>query len=66
LLEVARRGVFLSISLMPDEFGAFVGKRLHQSVQTFVQWRDQLHAIGTVVEARDLLHCGVYLVKPRC
>lgn len=65
LLEVARRGVFLSISLMPDSFGAWIGKPLHQSVQTFTQWRDQLDAIGQVVEARDLLHCGVYLVAPR-
>lgn len=66
LLEVARRGVFLSISLMPDSFGAWVGKPLHQSVQTFVQWREQLATLGELVEARDLLHTGVYLVRPRC
>lgn len=65
LLEVARRGVFLSIALNPDVFGAWVGKPLHQTVQGFVAWRDQLAAIGVVKEARDLLHCGVYLVTPR-
>lgn len=65
LLEVARRGVFLSISLVPDSFGAWIGKPLHQSVQSFAQWRDQLDTVGRVVEARDLLHCGVYLVGPR-
>lgn len=66
LLEVARRGAFFSISLVPDQFGAWVGKPLHQSVWSFVEWRDQLDTIGRVVEARDLLATGVYLVEPRC
>ena len=66
LLEAARLGVFLSISLVPDAFGAWVGKPLHQTVQSFTQWRDQLDTVGEVVEARDLLITGVYLVKPRC
>lgn len=65
LLEVARRGVFLSIALMPDEFGKWIGKPLHQSLQNFNQWREQLDTVGQVVEARDLLHTGVYLVHPR-
>jgi SAM-dependent methyltransferase len=63
LLEVARKGVFLSISLMPDHFGVWVGRPLHLSVQTFPQWRDQLNTIGKVVECRDLLNTGVYFVK---
>jgi 2-polyprenyl-3-methyl-5-hydroxy-6-metoxy-1,4-benzoquinol methylase len=62
LLEAAPK-VFLSISLMPDQFGVWVGKPLHQTVQTFPQWRDQLNTLGRVVEARDLLHTGVYLVE---
>ena len=65
LLDVSRHGVFLSISMMPDNFGVLIGKTLHQSVQTFVQWRDQLDTIGVVIEARDLLHTGVYLVERR-
>jgi 2-polyprenyl-3-methyl-5-hydroxy-6-metoxy-1,4-benzoquinol methylase len=65
LLSVARRGVFLSISLMPDSFGVLIGQSLHQSVQTFPQWRDQLDTIGRVIEARDLLHTGVYFVERR-
>lgn len=64
LLEVARRGVFLSISLQPDNFGAWVGKPLHQTVQSFTAWRDQLAALGMVREARDLMTNGVYLVEP--
>lgn len=62
LLQVARRGVFLSISLQPDVFGAWVGKPLHQTVQSFTAWRDQLAELGTVTEARDLLSTGLYLV----
>lgn len=65
LLKVARQGVFLSISLVPDSFGMWVGKPLHQSVQSFTAWRDQLATIGEVVEARDLLTSGVYLVRPK-
>lgn len=63
LLSVARKGVFLSISLVPDAFGAWVGKPLHQSVQSFTAWRDQLATLGEVVEARDLLTSGVYFVR---
>jgi 2-polyprenyl-3-methyl-5-hydroxy-6-metoxy-1,4-benzoquinol methylase len=66
LLQVARRGVFLSISLVPDHYGAWVGKPLHQSVQSYTQWRDQLDTVGELVEARDMLTSGVYLVKARC
>lgn len=65
LLEVARHGVFLSISTVPDHFGAFVGEALHQTVQPFVAWRDQIAALGTVVEARDLITSACFLVRPR-
>lgn len=65
MLEVARRGVFLSISTMADQFGVWAGKPLHQTVQSFVMWRDQLATIARVVEARDLLMSGVYLLEPR-
>lgn len=64
LLEVSRKGLFLSISLMPDSFGVWVGQPLHQTVQSFTQWRDQLSGVGRVRECRDLLHTGVYLVEP--
>lgn len=63
LLEVARLGVFLSISLVPDQFGVRIGKPLHQTVQPFLEWRDQLNALGRVRESRDLLHCGIYYVE---
>lgn len=65
LLGIARKGVFLSISFTPDVMGTWIGTPLHQTVQPFVWWRDNLRAIGELVEARDLLNAGVFLVKPR-
>jgi SAM-dependent methyltransferase len=65
LLSVAKRGVFLSIALQGDNFGVWVGKPLHQSVQSFTQWRDQLNEIGHVKECRDLLMNGLYYVESR-
>lgn len=65
LLEVARKGVFLSIALHPDDYGAWVGKPLHQTVQSFSAWRDQLRELGTMRECRDLINTGLYLVTPR-
>lgn len=65
LLEVTRTGLFLSIYLQPDEFGAFIGKPLHQTVQSFVWWRDALNELATVVECRDLASTGLYFVEPR-
>lgn len=65
MLEVCRRGAFLSIYLLPDRFGAWVGKPLHQTVQSFTWWRDALKELGTVQECRDLVSTGVYLVTPR-
>jgi hypothetical protein len=65
MLRVARLGVFLSIALVPDQFGVWVGEALHQTVQPFVWWRDSLREVGEVVDARDLLIHGVYVVRPR-
>lgn len=65
LLETARLAVFLSIALVPDQFGAWVGQPLHQTVQPFTWWRDRLKELGELVECRDLIDAGVYLVRPR-
>ncbi len=64
LLDVARVGVFLNISLVPDRFGVHVGTALHQSVFRFTWWRDRLNELGTVRECRDLLSSGVFWVTP--
>lgn len=64
LLETARHGVFFSIGFTVDTKGVWIGQTLHETVQPFVWWRDQLNAIGRVVEARDLLLGGAFLVMP--
>lgn len=63
LMAVTRVGLFLSISLVPDAFGVWVGQRLHQTVKPFTWWRDRLADVGRVVEARDCLNTGVYWVE---
>lgn len=65
LLEAATKGVFLSICLIPDNFGAWVGKPLHRTVQDYKWWHDHLSELGEVVEARDLLTNGIYLVRAK-
>jgi hypothetical protein len=63
LLEVAEEGVFLSVSFVPDQMGVWIGETLHETVQPFTWWRDALNEVGEVVEARDLLGKGAFLVK---
>lgn len=65
MLEAARTGVFLSISLVPDAFGVWVGHPLHQTVQPFDWWKQSLSEIATLVECRDLLNTGLYYVEKR-
>lgn len=62
MLAIAERGVFLGIALTPDGFGAMVGEPLHLTVQSFTWWRDSLREIGTLVEARDMMARGLYVV----
>lgn len=65
LLRVTKRGLFLSISLQPDNFGAWIGQPLHQTVNQYRWWRDSIRELGEIVEARDLLTDGVFFVRPR-
>jgi len=59
----ACKQVFFSISFQPDHFGAHIGEPLHLTVKPFAWWRDALREVGTVVDARDLLGEGVFVVK---
>lgn len=63
VIEVAKKGAFFSISLVPDQFGVWVGKPLHQTVQPFQWWRDRFRELGALVECRDLRSTGVYFVR---
>lgn len=65
LLRVTRQGLFLSIALVPDAFGVWAGRPLHQTVESFVWWRDNLAEVGEVAEARDLHEAAVFFVRPR-
>lgn len=62
MLRVADRGLFLAVSLVPDQFGAWAGTSLHHSVYPFTWWRDSVQELGTILEARDLLDNAVFLV----
>lgn len=62
MLRVARHGVFLSVALVPDGFGVWIGKELHQTVESFVWWRDSLRELAPVIEARDLQANAVFFL----
>jgi len=63
LLEAAVEGVFLSISLVPDTFGLFVGQPLHQTVQPYSWWAQNLATLAEVIEMRDLGVTGLYFLR---
>ena len=65
MLRVARRGLFLSVSLVPDHFGMYLGKPLHQTVQSFMWWRESWSELGAVTDARDLITSATFYVEPR-
>lgn len=64
LLSITKKGLFLSIALVPDKFGLWVGEPLHRTVQPFVWWRDNLRELRSNVQARDLLQTGIFFVQP--
>ena len=65
LLEVAKKGVFLTVSVEPDVFGLWIGRPLHQTVQPYEWWKASLTELGEVVDARDLLNAAMFVVRPR-
>lgn len=65
LLDVATKGVFLSISLVRDIHGIRVGEVLHETVETFYWWKERIGTLGHIVECRDLLATALFYVEPR-
>jgi 2-polyprenyl-3-methyl-5-hydroxy-6-metoxy-1,4-benzoquinol methylase len=63
MLRVSRRGLFLSVSLVPDNFGVWVGKPLHQTVESYQWWKESLGELGRVTDARDLHHAAAFYVE---
>ena len=54
---------YFSICLIPDGFGESIGETLHMTVRPFDWWLVRLGTLGKVVEARDLLNNGLYVVE---
>lgn len=65
MLAVASRGVFLSIALVPDNFGAWLGHPLHLTVRRYDEWLADLRELAPVTEARDLGTTGLYFLESR-
>jgi hypothetical protein len=65
LLEVTKRRLFLSIAHKLDIHGLWVGKHLHQTVEQFTWWRDNLSTLADMVECRGLMNSGLFLLSPR-
>lgn len=62
MLALAEVGLFLVVTLVPDQWGAVVGETLHRTVEAFTWWRDSLREVGRVVDARDQIQRGVFVV----
>ena len=45
-----------------DVFGQVIGESLHLTVRPFAWWRDRLREVGNLVDARDLMGRGVFLL----
>ncbi len=54
---------FFQICTLPDRFGQQIGIPLHLTVKPFVWWRDRLSELTTVIDARDLMHAGIFHVR---
>jgi 2-polyprenyl-3-methyl-5-hydroxy-6-metoxy-1,4-benzoquinol methylase len=65
LLRVSRVGAFIAVSLVPDHFGAWVGKPLHQTVQPYLWWKQYLGELGLLMDARDLHTNATFFVRPK-
>lgn len=57
------RTTWFQIALVPDQFGAVIGKPLHLTVKPFGWWLERLKLAGDVIDARDLCGQALYLVR---
>lgn len=61
ILDRCWEATFL-ISFEQDHFGDELGERLHLTVQPFGWWLETLRGHGNVIDARDLVHEGMFRV----
>jgi hypothetical protein len=59
------RITWLSIALRPAQFDKAIGDTLHLTVRPYKWWLDRLAILGRVVEARDLLDSGLFIMEAR-
>ncbi len=59
----ACRTTWFQIALVPDQFGATIGKPLHLTVKPFTWWRDRMQMAGKVIDARDLCGQALFVVQ---
>ena len=54
---------YFSVCFLPDSFGSYIGEPLHLTVRPFTWWRDLFCELGEILDARDLIHNGSFLVR---
>lgn len=64
MFAVAKEGIFVSVGLHEDNFGVWVGKPLHQTIQPFSWWRDSFRELCLVEDARDLINDALFVLRP--
>jgi SAM-dependent methyltransferase len=56
---------WFQIALVPDQFGAVIGKSLHLTVKPFGWWLERLQSAGNIIDARDLCGQALYVVEKK-
>jgi 2-polyprenyl-3-methyl-5-hydroxy-6-metoxy-1,4-benzoquinol methylase len=54
---------FFQVCFVDDTFGKKINDTLHLTVKPYSWWRDFLGSYGELVEARDLIENGLFVVK---
>ncbi len=62
VLHVARKA-FFSVSFTQDVMGDAIRDRLHLTVRPFTWWVQTFRELGAVIEARDILGEGLFVVQ---
>jgi len=64
LILSACKTTWFQIALIPDNCGQLIGETLHLTVRPFTWWRDRFLDLGAqIIEARDLIDSGLYIVR---
>ena len=61
-IKTTTKNCWFLIPFTSDVFGRVIGQPLHLTVRPFTWWRDRMREIGDLVDARDLMGRGVFLL----